>query len=413
MTDINRVQLVQYGNHSSTTDLSAVPGSLVSLDCEEADVLPRDVNRLERNLYRDDNAEYADVIAEKGLDELSLGLLLRGVANNTGGALVANTATEVGRMMESMMGAAATDPTNTGTTITADTGALGTLTVTAGTNYANGVGILFMDGNGEYIARELVSGGGTTTLTLDRNHVDGAPGSDNIPYRSVYWTLAPSVSMHTHGFIRARGANWERSYFGCAGSLRLSMKEKEAVKFQTKWRPTNWTDTTVAAAYSAPSAGDYVMGLNSKMYIGSDAVLLKGCDIDLGYTIAPRETASSANGLLGYMVTRKQPVIEGSLYFGVAGLSFGEIADSTGNISLNKIQGLTASAGTALAAGQVESTYDVGIQFGAGPGRTLYVRCPAASFRGRLVVENGIEMCKFSLRPRRPSSGSMMRIHLF
>jgi hypothetical protein len=112
-------------------------------------------------------------------------------------------------------------------------------------------------------------------------------------------------------------------------------------------------------------------------------------------------------------VTRKQPVIEGLLYMGSNGLSFGEVADSSGNISLNRIQGLTNSSGSAANAGEAASTYDIGLQVGARPGGTMYVRVPAGEFSGRVVKEGGIEMIRFQIKPRRPSAGSPLRLHIF
>ena len=414
MTFLDRAQFVQVGIHASVTDVTSLPGTLVALEPDEMDAMPRDLERIERDLMRGDALDYSSILGTKGLEEIPISLPMRGIATNDGGALDAQTELDCGLMLDSLFGAS-TDKSGAATTITGDTGSTGTLTVTSGTNLANGGGVLFMDGNGDYIAREIASGGGTGTLVMDRDHTDGAPGSDNVPYGSCYWTLAPLTADHTHLFIRGIGTGWERSYFGCIGQLSLEVREKLPVRFNSRWLPNNWTDTTVGPSFSAPTAGNYIMGINSRLWIGADAdaILVKSVNVNFGYTIAPRESISGVNGQVGYIVTRKQPVIEGLAYLGSNGLSFGEVADSSGNISVNRIQGLTNSSGSAANAGEAASTYDIGLQVGARPGGTMYVRVPAGEFSGRVVKEGGIEMIRFQIKPRRPSAGSPLRLHVF
>lgn len=414
---ISRIQSLQFGKHASTTDFTATPGTLVYLEPQSADVMPRDRRRIERDQLRNDNDNAPEILGPKSTDAISVGLLLRGVSGNTGGALTSATATEVGPLLDCISGAAATDPSGAATTVTGDTGSSSTLTVTSGTNVANGVGVLFdttVSSASVKVVREVVSGGGTGTLVLDRDWADGAPGSDNVLYRSCYWTFSPATSKHTHGYIRAEGEDWRRDYSGAMSSLTLSVTEGEPVAFSTSWMPTSWADTAEEnGTFTAPTAGAYVMGVDSGLWIGDDKVLLKSAEVDFGHVIAPRGTVNGTDGLHGHLVTRKQCVIKGRLYFGVGGLSFGELADSTGNISLNKIQGLTTSGGSATTAGTVASTYDIALQVGNTATQAMYLRLPAATFRGRLVEENGIEMCDVEIHARRPSSGAPVRLHLF
>jgi hypothetical protein len=393
MTDLNRSSHVLFGLHTNTTTFSGTPSTMRSKELvANANILPRDRNRVERDLIRGDNDNYAALVGTKDLDPLTLPMLARGLSGNTGGAITSATACELADLFDSIFGAA-TDPAGAATTITGDTGSSGSLTVTSGTNVANGVGVLFEDGNGAYVAREVVSGGGTGTLTLDRDHTDGAPGSDDVLYRSAYWLVSPSTTMHTHAGIRVIGSNHERLYVGCVGTCQIEIREGEPVAVNTTWTPTDWSDAAVGTSFSAPTAGETIMGVNGALYVGeSTKLILKNATIDFGYTIVPRSTINGSNGVHGYLVTRKQPVITGSFYFGSSGLSFGEVTDTEGSATdfdFNKLIALENAT------------------------RTMMIRVPAAELRGRMADENGVAMVNFTAHARRPSSGSPCRVHLY
>lgn len=417
MSYLDRMQHIKVGLHSSHTDLTAVPGTLLSVEMlEGSDILPREHERIERNLARGDNQEYPAILGIRGLDDLAIPTYLRGIATNDGAALDAQTESEVGLLLDSLMGAS-TDKGGSATTITGDTGSTGTLTVTSGASLLDGGGCLFEDGSGTKVAREIVSGGGTGTLTLDRDHADGAPGADNIPYGSCYWTMAPATHEHTPLFIRGMFHGSERSYFGCFGDATIEIREKQPVRLVSRWRPNNWTDTTVGSTFAAPTAGDYIMGINCRLNVKSagfdGALLVKSATLNFGYTMQVRETLSGANGQAGWIVTRKAPTIECMLYPGANGLTFGELADSSGAMNANMLQGVLDSAAAATDIGDVESTWDVGLQVDNRPGACMYVRMPAASMRGRVVNEGGVEMIRATITARRPSAGSPLRLHLF
>jgi hypothetical protein len=418
---LSRILTVQVGQHGSASDFTATPATRVFLEPETADVMPRDRARIERNLRREDNANYAETLGVKSLDAIAIGGPFRGVATNDGAALNPLTETEWGHMMATIAGAAPTTPSGAATTVTGDTGGSSTLTVADGTNVPNGSAVLFdttVSSTSVKHAREVVSGGGTGTLVLDRDWTDGAPGSDAVLYRGLTYSFTPATSKHTHAMIRAEAADWCRDYLGCMSSLTLTVNEGQPVMYSTSWMPTTWTDTAEPdAAFVAPTAGDYVMGINSSLWVGDDKYLLKSCEIDFGHTIVPRSTINGSDGVHGYIVTAKNPVIKGRLYFdpgtGSGGVAFGTLEDSTGNLSANKIMGLTNSSGVAHTAGQVASTYDIAIQVGNTPGGCIYVRAPAATFRGRMVEENGLEMIEFECHPRRAASGAPIRLSVF
>lgn len=409
---ITRMTSVQFAKHSDASSYGASAiGSLYFLEPFEADVYPRDRVRLERRLNRPSNHPLAEVLGPKSLDALAISLYVRGFSANTGGALDAQTETEAGQVLDVISGGTSTDPSGTATTTTGGTGSSGTLTVTSGTNIANGVGVLFQT-DGDPVVREVVSGGGTGTLTLDRDF-SGTVTNGGVLARSAYWTFDPAVSRHTHGFIRAEGEDWRRDYAGCLSGGTISVAEGERAVLSTSWLPTTWADNAEAnPSFTAPTAGAYVMGVNCGLWIGDDKLLIKNAELDFGHTIVARATANGSDGVFGYVVTEKMPVLRCRAYHGTTGLTFGEIADSTGNFSMNKAQGLTSSAGSATSAGQVASTYDIAWQVGNIATGCMYVRMPAATVRGRVVDDNGIECVDLEIHATSPSSGSPMRLHL-
>jgi hypothetical protein len=415
MTDIQRMMHVQAGVASSATDLTTVP-TMSSIEVIEASVHPRDTMRLDRDLMRGDNMRHASLIGPKNLDEINLSMLMRGVSTNDGGALDPEDDTELGELFTSIFGVAGIAQSGAATTISGDTGASSILALTSGTNHLAGGGELFMDGNGDYIAREIVSVN-SNDLTLDRTWTDGAPGSDAVPYRSVYWTLPAGTVQHLPTWIRGISTNWERTYAACTCTgCTIEVPEGGPVRVNTRWAPNDWSDTAVAPSFSAQTAGDYVVGLNSALYVGNSKLLVRNASLDLGLTAVPRTTINGTNGIHGHLVTRKEPVLNATIYFGGSGLTFGEVVDTGGgatDFDLNKIVGLENAAGTTLQKGQASATYDVALQVGAGPGRTMYVRIPAAEIRGRMEVDNGIEVVRLQIIATRPSAGTMLRLHCF
>lgn len=427
MSELNKIMTVRAGKQASAVSfpIGTVPGTLPFLDdLVDAQLLPRGTERIERDTYREDNEDATSVVGVKELDDIGLTLLARGVSGNAGGALARLTDTPYGHLFDSIMGTG-TDKAEVATAITGDTGASGIITVTTGTGHVDGGGVLFMDGNGDYVAREIVSGGGTGTLTLDRDHQDGAPGSDNIPYGSVHWSPLGLTSMHTPLYIRAEGANWCRDYGGCYGDLTIEIDDKGCARFAMKWMPTDWRDTAEPnTAFSAPSAGNFVMGMGSRLWVDeTESYMMKGGTLRLGYTIEPRGTSFGVNGVHGYIVRKKQPVFEATLYVGTNGAmitnstGFGEVEDSnaTALLCFSKIAGLVTKAdgSVALPAGSPAETHDIGIQIGARPKGTIYARMPAAELSGRFDVDNGVEVIKLMARARRPSSGAALRLHCF
>lgn len=409
---VTRMISVQFAKHTDATTFSSSGiGTPYFLEpTTMPDPFPRDVERTERVLHRPSNHQLAEVRGRKNLDPIQIPLLLRGFSVNAGAALDAQTETEVGQLLDVISGGTSTDASGTATTTTGGTGASSTLTVTSGTNVANGVGVLFQT-DGDPVVREVVSGGGTSSLTLDRDYT-GTVTNGGVLARSCYWTFDPAVSRHTHGFLRLEGEDWRRDYTGCMSDLQISVEEGQPATFSTSWMPSSWADNAEAnPSFTAPTAGAYVMGVNCGLWIGDDKYMIKNASLECGHTIVPRVTMTASDGVLGYVVTAKMPVIKCRVYHGTT--SLGELADSTGNFSMNKAQALTNSSAASTSAGQIVSTYDIALQVGNIATGAMYVRMPAATVRGRMVDDNGMECMDLEIHATAPSSGSPMRLHIF
>ncbi len=405
MSGLLRMSTVRVGKQSATTDVSTTaPGTLVFLEPEQCDTYGRDTERIDRDLYRGDNQEHASIRGIKKLDPIAMTLLMKGVAGNTGTtAFTSLTATEHGHMFESIFGSAVTDPSGTGSTATA--GTTPNLTMTSGTNYANGGGIAFVTSTGTY-CREIVSGGATSTLVLDRAYTGTITNPTTI-LRGATSTLQSSTSMHTPLYIDGEGEWGRRTYGGCYSSLDMDFTEGQPIKMMMSWQPTDWTAPAKAnPSFSQASAGSYIVNIGGYFWIGDSLFLLKGAKLTLGYTIVPRPTINGANGVQGYVITRKKPVLSGTLYVG-SSASFGELADLSGTPTLQSLQGLDVTAGTS------PTTRDIALQVGSAGTQAFYLRIPAAEFSGQFAQENGVDVFNFSAKATRPSSGSMLRMHVY
>lgn len=405
MSGIQRMHTVRVGEQDSNVDFSATPGVLRFLECEEADVYGRDTERLERNLYRGDGQEYAPLRGKKSLDPIGMRLPLRGVNGNTGtAAFVSRTATEAGILFDSII-AAAVDPSGVGNTATAGAGDTTGLTMTSGVNYANGGFVLLPTSTGTW-AREIASGGGTANLVLDRK-VTGVLTNPTTILRGAGWLLGSSTSMHRHLYIDGEGEWGRRTNFGCMSNLEMDFAEGEKVGLSMSWMPTDWSGPAKASpSFSAPSAGEYIVNLGASFWIADAPFILKNAKLTLGYTIQPRVTVNGPNGVSGYIVTRKQPVLSGTFYVG-DNASFGELKDITTAPTLQSFQGLDVDAG------EVPTTRDIAMQIGNQGTGALYLRIPAAAMSGRYAADNGVDVFNFEARATRPSSGSALRLAVF
>jgi hypothetical protein len=409
MSDQSRIKLVTYGLHASTTDFSTAASTLLQIAPEKAEFRSPDRERLARNAMQADGRYVAPLAGRKKLEDAALETILTGMNGNTGGAVTALTACDMGPLLQSNFGTTWTNPSGAATTTTGTSDfAAGTLQVTLGTNIIDGMAILFPTSTGTFI-REVASGGGSgasATLTFDRAFTGTVSAAQTI-IRAPYLTVSTSTHMHTHLHFRVEGENQRRDFYGCAGTAKLMCAIGDYIRVASSWKVTDITDSAEAnPSVSLATTGDAVPTINSTFWIGGTPYLARDLEIDFGGSVNPRTAHAGPQGVQGYVHLDKLPKISGKLYRGTS--SLGEIADSTGTPSVNSGQGWDKTPGQAL------PTFDIGIQFGTAAAGACYVRAPAAHFeKFEMSSTDGLETIDFELACDAPASGSPLRFHLF
>lgn len=407
MTDLSRIYSLKYGKHSSTTDFTATPGTLVQLEPQNMpSFISPEREKLTRESYNSAGRYLPSIVGRKMLDTYNLELLLRGMNGNTGAAVDAEAASEIGSMLDSLTGTDSVDPAGASTTIAGGSGATPSLQVADGTNIAVGDGVLFPTSVGTY-AREVVAKPSADVCTLDRQY-SGTPVNGTVVYRSCHWAVNPLIHEHKHLYFRAEHESGRRDFFGCMGTASISFAMNQIVKLISTWKATDITDDTDAdPTFTAPTVGGHIIAINSLLYIGDDAWTFRDINLTLGGQAVARACQNGTNGILGYSVQDKMPMFTGKFYKGTTS-GLGEIADSSGNLSINKLQAWDKSAGQSMA------TYDLGLQVGASPGACLYVRAPSLGWtKATPSVTDGLDTIDVEGTCFSPSSGGSLRLHIF
>lgn len=404
---MDQITDLKFGLHSSTTDFTSTPGTVSTLNALSHGLRPRERSLIERPGFSADNRMLAPMNGVMDIGAFAVEMMFRGVSGNAGGAFTPQSSMEQARMLDSIFGTAAAAITGSAATVAGGS----TPGLTASSTVVNdGDMILFQTSTG-WFAREVVSGGGTVNLVLDRAYT-GTPTNGSTIYRAARWNGAPATIMHTHGYFRAENLvdNWRRDAFGCcAESMSLACAEGDVVRMSSSWRPNDVQDVAETdPSYSGPTAGDGIPCAGSWLWLGDTAFLARGLRVEITNELAPRVTTQGTNGVLGYAVRNKRYTVSGQLYIGANTGSIGELQDSAGTPSAVDLMASSASAGS------VRATYDLAVQLGARGTAALYARMPAASFsaRGEAGPE-GQSVLAFTATAVAPSAGAPFRLGVF
>jgi hypothetical protein len=418
MTGVNRILTLQYGKHANVADVSTAPVTFRNVDLLEGDFLPRTADAIERPLASTDGRRFPATVGKKLLDPLPCSLRLRGFNGNSGGAITAaNIAAglDTSDMFDSLFGADVAAIVGAAPTVAG--GASPNLTASSGV-IANGDMVVFQTSTGTF-AREVVSGGGTANLVLDRAYT-GTPVAASTIFRAPgRWNWSTSITAHKHLGFRAEGQDWRVDYLGCmADGFEIDFKEGEALKLSSSWMPTDWSQATEAnPSYSAPGAGNEIVALNVGFYIGDAEFLAKDLKLSAKLGTIPRPCANGPNGVYGYLCPDKTGVsITGGLYVGDNPSSLGELQYAAGSPSARDLQ--HGSSSGVYVPGTFKQTRDIAIEIAsvisaAAVGPSVYLRAPAADFRGRLVDEGGLLVFRFEAFCTAPATGGAMRLGIF
>ncbi len=408
MTGQARNLNIKFGKHSSVSDFTATPGTLIQLAPEGTPgFMPAERMHLDRGAttagarWLGAIAGPIDVSGSYGLD-----LIMRGMSGNAGGAVDAEAASEVGSVLDVLFGGDSTDPSGSGSTVAGGVGATPTLILVSGTNYSAGQAVLFPTTTATH-AREIVSKA-TDMLTLDRDY-SGTPTNGTVVYRAPYWVIDPSIIQHKHGYFDVEGEDWRRTYLACMGTGKLMFPTDNYVMLSTTWNANDISDSAEAnPTYTEATAGNTLVAVNSYMYFGDTAYTFRDLQIDLGGKVTKREANNGAQGVHGYGVFEKKVKISGKLYLG-DDTALGDIDDSSFT-PLN----MNIGQATDLAAGANKITLDWALQVGVSPGSAMYCRAPSFQFtKFQKTVVDGFDMVDFEGVALSPTTGSPFRLHLF
>lgn len=380
MTELSRLLSLKFGVHTSAQDLSSTPASMRVIEPMSQDFYPRDKKRIERNLFSADNRRFTSRVGPDDLSAMPLALPLRGVNGNTGGALTFQGNMEACDLLDVMFGAAAGALVGAAPTIAGGV----TPNLTASSGVVNtGDMVLFNTTSGWYM-REVVSGGTTVNLVLDRAY-PGTVVSASTIFRSARWNVNAAIHSHIHGFFRAEWEDLRVEYPGCmAESLDLDFAEGNVVNMSTSWLPNDVQPAIDAAlSYVGATAGQDIVNINAEFYIGDTEFLASSLKFSLKNALKARSCVNGVNGVHGYISSNKDDcVLSGSIYVGPNTGSIGEIQYDAGTPSFRDLI-------------ESSTTKDIALQVGGLPGEALYLRLPAAEIRGRMADNDGSVMFNF------------------
>ncbi len=400
--EIDRILDLRFGKHSSAASFTATPGTLRRLNPETCDFRPKDHRRLERVLKSADNKRFSGVIGPSDLSAHQLSMMLRGTSSPGGAAFTPQSTMDCADVLDVVVGSASPGPVGVACTAVAagSDGATKTL-VLSGTSYANGDMLLFSTDVGVFL-REVVSGGGTTTVVLDRIFT-GTVVNGGAVARAARWNHDPTVHDHVHGGFSVEAENWKQLVLGCmAESMEITFAEGEVAMLTTSWLPTVLTpDVDGSLSFTAPTAGQEIVCVNGAFWIGDVQYLTENMVLRWNNRLRPRRTPQGANGVLGYVVVEQDDVsLSGRIYAGSNSGSLGEMQYDAGTPSFRDLT-------------EGNTTRDIAFQIGTVAGAALYVRIPAADIRATAVESDGLTMWEVQAMATRPSSGSNCRIGIF
>lgn len=385
MSDVNRLLSLTYGINAAPYTIGTEPAAYAPLQPRStpASFLPRTRQPIERPLVVVDGRRLPRAFGVKDLAELTVPLQMTGVNNNTGGTTaVWETKIESGNLLASIFGAVGVATTGAAPTVSSASGA----TLVASSNVLTDNEIVSIETTVGREARQIVSGGGTTTLTLDRA-LAGTGVAASTVYRAARYVVSSAQTVHTPIWFDCEGENWRRKYRDCQpSSLVLNIPNAGVVEADFTFMPNDWSDVAEAnPAYSAPTTGSPVVSGASQFWINGSAYMLRNARVSINLGMTMRETTTGINGVAGGMAVDKTNImVEGELYVGATGAgNMGWLVDDTGTPTLDSILGDEQSTGTVI------TTRDVMLQVGSSIGASFYLRIPAADIRSSGVREGG------------------------
>ncbi len=391
MADIGRLLSLTAGLNASLNLFDSAPGSFLPLLPRSSvpSLLPRGRTPIERPIVTVDGRRLPRIHGARDIGAIEMPLEFKGANNNTGGAVATwEDKLEAGVLLASLFGAVATATVGAAPTVA---GGSGTALTASSTALANLDIVLVPTSAGGEI-RQVVSGGGTTSLVLNAALV-GTPTNAATIIRLGRYAHSPSTTNHKHVWFNAEWENARRRYRDCAPSaFSLTIPNTGLVEFDSTWMPNDYDDTAEAnPAFVSPTAGSPIVSGGNTFIVAAKSLMLRSAKLTVGLGLAMRETSTGANGVKGGVCADKTAVmLEGECYVGDDVGTIGELVDDSGTPSLDDILGTDAALGAAI------TTRDVMLQVGTVPGACMFIRLPEADIRGQVVEGGAFNVLKFS-----------------
>lgn len=384
MSDVTRLIRMRYGINADAYTIGVEPAAYTRLEPRSVPVsfFPRSRQPIERSLIVVDGRRLPRAHGVKDIAEVTVPLLMTGANSNTGAAVTDWEAKqEAGNLLSSVFGAPGVATTGAAPTVSSASGTA----LTASSSVLADNDIVLINTTSGWEARQIASGGGTTSLVLDRALVGTGVAASTI-IRAARYVMSSSQTVHKPIWFDCEGENWRRQYDDCQpSSMAINIPNAGVVETDFTFMPNNWGDyAETNTGYVAPTTGSPIVSGASQFYIGSTAFMLRNARLTINLGMTMRETTTGINGVRGGLATNKTNImLEGELYVGDSNGSVGNMIDDSGTPSVDAILGDSSLTGT------VVSTYDVMLQVGSSAGAAMFIRIPAADIRSSGVREGG------------------------
>lgn len=421
MSELTRIHFLQYGKHSGANDWTTTPGSLKFLRPTNNPIVDTGYEAVERAYQTGNNENLADLRGIQRLSMTDVTCALHGLSGGGAGDGVSTSSLDtcLSEAIECLTGAAPTN--NTGDTSDGTQGASNTLTVTGapGSPISDGGAALIKGANSQkYVAREVVSQAtpvADLVYTLDRDITDDDGSADTadaseVVYAARTFVVSNSVENPTHLYFDSETEGGRQKLFGAMASATFDFPAGQSTTMNMSGlQITQWENAAKAnPTYSEPTRGNQIIVGDCPFWIkdeGGTNTLFQAFDfsLDLGNEVSSRRNEGALNGVSGYVVTNRMPVLTGKIRAGSL-LSPDEMTQT----EMEAFKGADKFSVT---------TADISLQMGRDPGAAVMIRMPNARLDFTRADENGQRIYSFTAKATESSNHAnvpgALRIHIF
>lgn len=391
MTRTQDLQLVQFGEHASTTDYTGIPGTKYVLRPEEGYVLNLERIKNERRRIRSDGEKTPDALGATQAD-FNVPHELYGLADGADGLLTDGNpeSGELGRLLENALGLAVL---NQGDAVTPTTHVLaqsvpgtGVLGVNDDTDWSAFGAVLFREGSVASAARKIVrfinSVGAAPALLNTGRAYAAAPDDADAIFPMAVWSSDPTAKRRVPLYFAEEDASVRKELLGCqVESLTIPFPANAAHIIATfTGRATDGNDdgALIAPANTEEAHGGNIRAGLSPFWLGATELCLFDATLTVTNRLSERGCYGGENGILGFKVMEQTFELAGKLYLG------GD-ADEVGAALLRTLR-------------DTVTTQDILFQFGGVETEVGAIRMPEASFTAMEVVEDGEKVAEFTAK---------------